>query len=121
MASSDDVQRQKELNNDWSAEATWGAEGLDISLLSEGNEANGEVPQTNGQVYVREYLTGDDCDLDPGEASSSPEQIRTTKWATEGVTMTLTLSGRSELIKQHEDGLVDAVEGALPDGWERVD
>jgi hypothetical protein len=110
----------KELNNDWSAESTWGAEGLDISLLSEGNEAKGEVPQTNGQINIRQYLTGDGCDLEPGEASASPEQISTTKWATDGVTMTLSLSGESELIEEHEENLVEAVEGALPDGWERV-
>lgn len=120
MATSDeDIPRSKELNNDWKAESTWGADGLEISLLSEGNEAKGEVPHANAQMNIPQYLQSEECDLEPGEASPSPEEISTTMWATEGVTMTLTLTGESELIDVHEGPIASKVEEVLPDDWEK--
>jgi hypothetical protein len=120
-----EVTDAKALNNDWSSESTIWGNGFRVDIETEGNEADGEVPHTNADIALGNYLRSDDNDFTgngrPESADGVTVEARVTqKWAVSGVTMTLALAGEQDVINGEFDGLREAIAESLPDEWEEV-
>jgi hypothetical protein len=116
----------KETNNDWSAESTYFGNDFVATVRTEGNEAEGEIPQVNAQFAVRDQLTNDDTSFEadnrPDSANSVHTPVEKTRtFSTTGVDMTLSLAGSEEIIEDEFEELAEAVEESLPEDWEQTE
>jgi len=113
-----DITAAKEQNNDWSNETTlWGA-GFEIEIVTEGNEAEGEVPATNAWIAAESHLKSDDCPLEPGDQPNSFTDEKTTRFVGDQVEMFVTMKTMNDELMSEYEPLVETVEDVIPDDWE---
>lgn len=108
----------KAANNDWKAASSWEGEGIEISVSTEGNEAEGEVPHTNAGIYIGQYLSDDECDIEPGDAGTK-EEIKKAIYEGEKVVMKVWVGGSREVVEEHGDAIIESAEEAIPDDWDK--
>ena len=120
----------KDGNNSWNAMSRYWGDDFVVTVETEGNEGEGEIPHTNATMLtLPDYLgeqdgfTANSRPASPDEVSPEDERVR--HWEADGdhelshgVDLTLTLEGPTDLLDAEFDGLANEVAEALPDDWE---
>ena len=118
-----DTERSKEENDDWSARSQIWGEEFCITLRTVGNEATGDVPHQRVYHAVENYLLMEDHSFEPGDRPDSPDDLpqmpkKSRRYSIGEAIVTLWLEASNGLVEAEFSELDSVAQDAIPVDFE---